>query len=83
MKLFIEATYTETESKLIKQYLSQPVVVKYLRGLAQVAATDIATSPNLLITNPQEYQNKHAFLMGAIATLSDLVDLAEVVVEAQ
>ena len=78
MKLFNEPTYSETEINIIKSHLSDPLVVKYLQGLAQVAAMDIATSPNLLLTSPIEYQNKHAFLMGTVAAISDLVDLATV-----
>lgn len=77
MQLFPDPKYTEQEMAIIKKAFSEPLVIRYLRGLAQVAATDVATSYDRITEDPVMYQAKNAFLKGSIATLSDLVDLAE------
>lgn len=77
MQLFPLPEYTKEEIAIIRKALSEPLVVRYLRGLAQVAATDIATSFERITEDAVMYQTKNAFQHGAIAALSDLVDLAE------
>lgn len=77
MKLFTDPEYTEEEMAIIQSHLSEPLVVRYLRGLAQVAAMDLATSFDRITEEPVVYQTKNAFLHGSIQALSDLVDIAK------
>lgn len=75
MTLFETPTYTEQEMNEIVLHLSQPIVKRYLHGLATIALTDLATSPEVLINNPEKYHIKHAFLLGSIGVLQDLSSL--------
>ena len=77
MKLFDEVILSDTEIAIVKERLSNPVVIKYLRSLAQNAAIDAVMDNNRLTSEPDDiYKVKNAFLQGTIAAVSDLVDIA-------
>lgn len=76
MKLFEEASFTDTEMDIIKANLGNSVVVRYLRSLAQQAAIDLALGSDRLREPSHEYQVKNAFLHGSVATIMDIVDIA-------
>lgn len=75
-QLFIPKEYSDTEKEIIKKSLSEPVVVKYLRGLAELAASDMVSSSSRITEDPHLYQVKNAALHGAISTLLDLITIA-------
>ena len=80
MKLFEDIVLSDTEVAIVKEKLSNPVVIKYLRSLAQNAAIDAVMDNNRLTTEADDiYKVKNAFLQGTIAAVSDLVDIAETV----
>lgn len=82
MKLFEDMELTATEMKIVKDALSLPAVVKYIRGLAQAAAADMATSADRVVGQRVEdahiYQVKNAFVQGNVSALGDLLDIAVV-----
>lgn len=78
MQVFPEVTFTDTEIAIIKTALSNPLVLKYLKSLAQNAAADAVLDYDRLTSETAEqYKVKNAFLQGTIAAVVDLVDLAE------
>jgi hypothetical protein len=80
MQVFTEITFTDTEISLIRESLSNPLVIKYLRSLAYNAASDaVLDNSRLTSESSEEYKVKNAFLQGTIAAVIDLVDLAEAV----
>lgn len=80
MQLFEDLVLSDTEIAIVKERLSNPVVIKYLKSLAQNAAIDAVMDNNRLTTESDDiYKVKNAFLQGTIAAISDLVDIAETV----
>lgn len=77
--IFEPIEMTDVEQNIVAQNLAHPAVQKYLRKLAQTAASDLVTQPNLVMEEDASYVKKHAFIMGGIGVLDDLIHIGNVV----
>lgn len=77
MRLFENKELSETEMTLIHEKLTDPLVKKYIQGLAQNLAEDLALEPiaasGLEVT---AYAIKASAIQGSINALLQLVDIA-------
>lgn len=78
MALFEIVELTRTEVDIVRERLAHPTVLKYLKGLAQNSAVDLAVAyERSLSESPAQYMQKNAFIHGTIEALNQLVLEAE------
>jgi hypothetical protein len=73
--IFQQTTISKTEIDIIIEVFSQPVVVKYLKTIAQNDLLELAT---LSITEraDNEVAKKHALIQGKLSTIATLLSIS-------
>lgn len=79
MRVFDEIVMTATEIDIVKDCLSNPAVVKYLKGLASSASHDLVMSFNTIADSNELYAAKARFVNGQVSTIDQLLSLVDVV----
>ena len=74
--LFNEAPLNEGEEDLLRQVFSNPVVIKYLRILAQTETSDFVGA-NLLQEPEELYARQLMKLQGKLAVVVTLLSISE------
>lgn len=76
MKLYEEIVLSETEEEVLKEHLSNPTVVKYLRGLANTLAFDVITAYDRINEPSDMYIRRNLFAQGSMSTVEQLLEIA-------